>query len=475
MNPQSVASTKRSANIFINYRRDDSAGHSGRLFDGLSDHFPGRLFMDIDTIAPGIDFVDAIEKAVGSCEVLIVVIGREWLTLKNAGGGRRVDDCGDFVRLELETALARNIRIIPVLVQDTPPPRAEDLPPSLARLARRNAIELSDARWAYDVDRLARTIQGILGEEAPPPAADPPDPPKRKPPAPAPSGRVGMLRAVSFLLAALVLASAVVFASTRWLAQRASAGVEVSQRTNDASPGNPPASEPPPTTDTPGFAAGASPATSPFAPQAAKPRPEVYPKSGSGQAATVAPQDPIGTKPVVQQPVDPRPGVRTVPSSVLVTLDEPQRQTSTELVAPPLAKPDPEPVRELPSGRIVSPKAGDTVGKSIKAKGLLSGLAPGQRAFLCTQNRAGVIYPQGELFPSADGWWSFAADSSHDDFEVFVVISTSPEAAEALSRSSGDGVHHLPQGAHVVSPSISLNRQGKIRDAVHSIFGRKGS
>src|SRR5215210_2760850 len=152
------------ANIFINYRREDSSGHSGRLFDALSSHFAGRLFMEINTFEPGIDFVEAIEQAVGSCEVLIVVIGREWLTIRDAAGQRRLDDPADFVRLEVESALERKIRVIPVLVQDAPMPRAEELPPSLARLARRNAIEISDARWAYDVDRLARTIQKILEE-----------------------------------------------------------------------------------------------------------------------------------------------------------------------------------------------------------------------------------------------------------------------------------------------------------------------
>jgi len=153
------------ANIFINYRREGSSGHSGRLFDALRGHFAGRLFMDIDTLEPGVDFVEAIEQAVGSCEVLIVVIGREWLTIKDAAGQRRLDDPADFVRLEVEAALGRKVRVIPVLVQDATMPRAEELPPSLALLARRNAIELSDARWAYDVDRLARTIQGILKEK----------------------------------------------------------------------------------------------------------------------------------------------------------------------------------------------------------------------------------------------------------------------------------------------------------------------
>ena len=157
----------RQANIFINYRREDTAGHAGRLFDRLSGRFPGRVFMDIDTIEPGIDFVEIIEEAVGCCEVLIVMIGRDWLTLADATGRRRLDNPSDFVRLEIGTALARDIRIIPVLVEGAIMPRPEDLPPELALLTRRNAIELSDARWAFDVDRLIQTIEGVLQDKAP--------------------------------------------------------------------------------------------------------------------------------------------------------------------------------------------------------------------------------------------------------------------------------------------------------------------
>jgi hypothetical protein len=156
------SSFERSANIFINYRREDSAGHTGRLFDRLSARLPGRVFMDIDTLEPGVDFAEVIEKAVGSCQVLIVVIGNDWLRVKDAAGHRRLDDEADYVRLELATALQRSIRVIPVLVQGAPMPRAEELPADIARLARRNAIELSDARWAYDVDRLSHTIEEVL-------------------------------------------------------------------------------------------------------------------------------------------------------------------------------------------------------------------------------------------------------------------------------------------------------------------------
>jgi len=157
----------RRANIFVNYRRGDSAGHAGRLFDRLSHRFPGRVFMDVDTIQPGIDFVESIEQAVGCCEVLIVMIGREWLSLKDENGRRRLDDPGDFVRLEIASALNRDIRIIPVLVEGAAMPRLEDLPADLARLTRLNAIELSDARWTFDGDRLIMAIEQVLLNTAP--------------------------------------------------------------------------------------------------------------------------------------------------------------------------------------------------------------------------------------------------------------------------------------------------------------------
>jgi hypothetical protein len=160
MDPRPKPSRDSQAKIFINYRREDTAGHAGRLLDRLAPHFPGRVFMDIDTLQPGVDFVEAIEQAVGSCEVLLVLIGREWLAA-DAAGRKRLDDPNDFVRLEVATALKRDIRLIPVLVQSASMPRAEELPPDLAKLARRNAIELSDALWAYDVERLVKAIESV--------------------------------------------------------------------------------------------------------------------------------------------------------------------------------------------------------------------------------------------------------------------------------------------------------------------------
>jgi len=151
--------------IFVSYRRDDSSGHAGRLFDNLADHFgKDRIFMDIDTIEPGEDFVAVIENAVGSCDVLVAIIGRRWLEI-SGGSERRLDNPNDFVRLEIAAAIKRGIRLIPVLVQGANMPKPTELPVELAKLSYRNALELSDSRWRHDVERLIRAIDKVLAQE----------------------------------------------------------------------------------------------------------------------------------------------------------------------------------------------------------------------------------------------------------------------------------------------------------------------
>jgi len=160
--------------IFISYRRDDTEGYAGRLYDRLNQHF-GRdsLFMDIDTLKPGQDFVDAIDEAVGSCDVLIALIGKRWLTVADAEGRRRLDDPHDFVRLEIGTALKRDVWVVPVLVQDAGMPRAADLPDDLSKLRRKHALEMTAAHFHDDVDRLIQTIEEVLGDADAEPAAAP--------------------------------------------------------------------------------------------------------------------------------------------------------------------------------------------------------------------------------------------------------------------------------------------------------------
>lgn len=151
--------------VFICYRREDTAGHAGRLYDHLSAHFGvNQIFMDIDQIEPGEDFVQVIEVAVSSCKVLLALIGRDWLTSSD-GYGRRLDNPNDFVRLEIAAALGSQIRVIPVLVQRAKMPRQQDLPEDLLQLTRRHAVELSDIRWKHDVSQLINTVERVLARK----------------------------------------------------------------------------------------------------------------------------------------------------------------------------------------------------------------------------------------------------------------------------------------------------------------------
>jgi len=153
--------------IFISYRRQDTAGYAGRLYDRLAHHFGAdRVFMDVEGIEPGLDFVDAIERAVGSCEVLIVIIGPGWLATDSAGK-RRLDDPKDFVRIETGAALGRHIRVVPVLVDKAVMPLAEELPADLAPLVRRQAIELSNKYWDATTGELIRTLERVLDGDKP--------------------------------------------------------------------------------------------------------------------------------------------------------------------------------------------------------------------------------------------------------------------------------------------------------------------
>lgn len=153
--------------IFISYRREETAYPAGWLFDRLSDHFGERqIFKDIDSIEPGDDFVDTITNAVASCDVLLALIGDEWLTAVDGKGQRRLDDPNDFVRLEIEAALSRNVRVIPLLVDGARMPRADELPASLGGLVRRQALELSPSRFTVDLNRLLRVLEKTIAAGA---------------------------------------------------------------------------------------------------------------------------------------------------------------------------------------------------------------------------------------------------------------------------------------------------------------------
>jgi hypothetical protein len=153
-----------SGRIFISYRRQDSAGYAGRLFDRLSNRFgQANLFMDIDTIELGVDFVKKIEEAVSSCDVLLAVIGPTWLTITDADGQPRLQDSNDFVRIEVLTALQRDIRVIPLLVHGAGMPAEKELPKELAALARRNGMEIEHSSFDSDVNLLITKLEKMLG------------------------------------------------------------------------------------------------------------------------------------------------------------------------------------------------------------------------------------------------------------------------------------------------------------------------
>ncbi len=178
--------------IFISYRRQDSQSAAGRLTDHLREQLRGAtIFRDIETIEPGVDFVEAIDRALQGCGILLAVIGPRWASLSDASGQRRVDDPNDYTRLEIATALkCSDVRVIPVLVEGAEMPGSDQLPDDLKTLARRNAIELTDKRWEFDVSKLVETLNKALGmEPAPKPAPQPPNP---APPAPAPPSERGV-------------------------------------------------------------------------------------------------------------------------------------------------------------------------------------------------------------------------------------------------------------------------------------------
>src|SRR4051794_2353547 len=130
--------------VFISYRRDDNAGFAGRLYDRLASAFgPARVIMDVDSILPGTNFVWEIDRFLSNSRVLLVVVGSRWLKSGKWFGGRRLDNADDFVRIEIQQALARSIVVIPILVDDTRMPRPQDLPEPIQRFAQMNAYRIS--------------------------------------------------------------------------------------------------------------------------------------------------------------------------------------------------------------------------------------------------------------------------------------------------------------------------------------------
>jgi predicted ATPase len=152
---------------FISYRRQDSAPYAGRLYDDLCEHFgAAQVFMDVDTTEIGADYERVIVETIERADVLVAVVGPNWLAATDDRGRRRLDSQDDFVRRELELALNGNARVIPVLVQEAVMPAAGELPPSIAAFAHRQALIMSDRRWRADVAELVRALDGLVARKA---------------------------------------------------------------------------------------------------------------------------------------------------------------------------------------------------------------------------------------------------------------------------------------------------------------------
>jgi TIR domain len=171
--PPAQAATQK---VFICYRREETGAHAGRIYDAMVARFgEENVFMDLE-LAPGVDFVDRITEVVSGCLALIIVMGPHWATVEDGSGRRRLDDPEDFVRLEVGNALRRNdVTPIPVLVGGAQMPQPGELPAELRPLTRRNALEMSDGRWRYDVGRLMSALDELLpkGEPSPPEPSPP--------------------------------------------------------------------------------------------------------------------------------------------------------------------------------------------------------------------------------------------------------------------------------------------------------------
>jgi formylglycine-generating enzyme required for sulfatase activity len=179
--------------IFLNYRRQDSQSEARAIYERLRAEFgPTNVFIDVDGLDFGVDFAESIERQLQNCQVLLALIGEGWLDAVDERGRRRLDDENDFVRIELRAALARNIRVVPVLLNGVPLPRTIDLPEDLRPLLRRQVLELDFRRFDGEMGRLISSLRRVVGDAQMPPAAplaeapsEPPQTPQLAPP-PAP-------------------------------------------------------------------------------------------------------------------------------------------------------------------------------------------------------------------------------------------------------------------------------------------------
>ena len=146
--------------VFISYRREITAGEARALFNELLEKLgKNSVFMDVDSIALGRDFRGALQKTLESCDLMLVLIGKDWAEVKDEEGRPRLHNPGDFVRLEIEAALKRDIVVTPILVQGAHMPAPEQLPSEIRDLVYRNGFELSHNRWESDFAEMIRRLK----------------------------------------------------------------------------------------------------------------------------------------------------------------------------------------------------------------------------------------------------------------------------------------------------------------------------
>jgi uncharacterized membrane protein YhaH (DUF805 family) len=167
MRPRDQSAPMTQKTVFISYRRDGGSGAAGRIFDLLSQRLgDATIFMDVEAIEAGVDFSEALDQQLSECDFFLAVIGPQWASAQAADGRRRLDDANDYPRRELEAALRRGIRVVPVLVDGATMPAVSELPESLRPFARRNAFTVTHNRFSRDVGELADVIMRNLGIRA---------------------------------------------------------------------------------------------------------------------------------------------------------------------------------------------------------------------------------------------------------------------------------------------------------------------
>src|SRR5262249_49809892 len=151
--------------VFISYRRDDASHAAARIHDRLKQEFGANLlFMDVDSIPFGVNFIKVLSDEVAKCDVLLALIGLNWLNVRDEEGNRRLDNPSDFLRIEIATALQRDIPVIPILLDGARMPNADQLPEDLEELSMRNGLDIRHASFHSDMDKLIRGLKKPSGQ-----------------------------------------------------------------------------------------------------------------------------------------------------------------------------------------------------------------------------------------------------------------------------------------------------------------------